>query len=55
MGQRLVCVRSSVNEDPAKDYNEWMQHVYRQVKINSIKLKISCTKSDSTSHEEKTL
>ena len=51
-----ICVRSSANEDPAKDYNEWIQHVYSQVKINyERKLKISCTKSDSTSHEEKTL
>jgi hypothetical protein len=56
MGKTLVCVRSSANEDPAKDYNEWMQHVYHQAKINyQSKLKISCTKSDSTSHEEKTL
>ncbi len=29
-----ICVRSSANEDPAKDFNEWMQHVYSQVKIN---------------------
>ena len=29
-----ICVRSSANEDPAKDYNEWIQHVYSQVKIN---------------------
>ena len=44
-----ICVRSSANEDPAKDYNEWIQHVYSQVKINyERKLKISCTKSDST-------
>lgn len=45
-----ICVRSSANENPAKDFNEWMQHVYSQVKINyERKLKISCTKSDSTS------
>lgn len=45
-----ICVRSSANEDPAKNYNEWMQHVHRQVKINyERKLKISCTKSDSIS------
>ena len=51
-----ICVKSSANEDPAKDFNEWMQHVYSQVKINyERKLKISCTKSDSTSHEGKTL
>ncbi len=50
----MICVRSSVDEDPAKDYNEWMQHVYRQVKIN-YQSKLSCTKLDSTSHEEKTL
>jgi hypothetical protein len=56
MGQTLVCVRSSANEDPAKDFNEWMQHVYHQVKINyQSKLKISCTKLDSTSDEETTL
>jgi len=30
----MICVRSSENEDPAKDYNEWMEHVYRQVRIN---------------------
>jgi hypothetical protein len=34
MGKTLVCVRSSANENPAKDFNEWMQHVYHQVKIN---------------------
>ena len=52
----MICVQSSANEDPAKDYNEWMEHVYRQTRINfERKLKISCTKSDSTSHEEKTL
>jgi hypothetical protein len=50
-----ICVRSSANENPAKDYNEWMQHVYSQVKINyERKLKISCTKSDSTSPKAKT-
>lgn len=50
-----ICVRSSANENPAKDFNEWMQHVYSQVKINyERKLKISCTKSDSTSDEAKT-
>jgi hypothetical protein len=50
-----ICVRSSANENPAKDFNEWMQHVYHQVKINyERKLKISCTKSDSTSDEETT-
>ena len=55
MGQTLVCVQSSANEDPAKDFNEWMQHVYNQVKINyQSKLKISCTKLDSTSDEETT-
>ena len=38
----MICVRSSENEDPAKDYNEWMQHVYRQVRINfERKLKLS--------------
>ena len=48
-----ICVRSSANENPAKDFNEWMQHVYSQVKINyERKLKISCTKLDSTSDEE---
>ena len=52
----MICIRSSANEDPAKDYNEWMQHVYRQTRINfERKLKISCTKSDSTSDEETTL
>ncbi len=52
----MICVRSSANEDPAKDYNEWMQHVHRQVRINlQRKFKIRCTKLDSTSHEEKTL
>jgi hypothetical protein len=30
----MICVRSSANENPAKDFNEWMQHVYHQVKIN---------------------
>ena len=50
----MICVRSSANEDPAKDYNEWIQHVYRQVKIN-YQSKLSCTKLDSTSDEEKTL
>ena len=30
----MICVKSSANEDPAKDYNEWIQHVYSQVKIN---------------------
>ena len=30
----MICIRSSANEDPAKDFNEWMQHVYNQVKIN---------------------
>ena len=30
----MICVKSSANEDPAKDFNEWMQHVYKQVKIN---------------------
>jgi len=50
-----ICVKSSANEDPAKDFNEWMQHVYSQVKINyERKLKISCTKSDSTSPKAKT-
>ena len=50
-----ICVKSSANEDPAKDFNEWMQHVYSQVKINyERKLKISCTKSDSTSAKAKT-
>jgi len=48
-----VCIRSSANEDPAKDFNEWMQHVYHQVKIN-YQSKLSCTKSDSTSDEETT-
>ena len=47
-----ICVRSSANEDPAKDYNEWVQHIYRQVKLNyERKLKISCTKFASTSDE----
>ena len=51
-----ICVRSSADEDPAKDFNEWIQHVYLQVKINyERKLKISCTKSDSTSPKAKTL
>lgn len=30
----MVCVQSSANENPAKDFNEWIQHVYNQVKIN---------------------
>ena len=30
----MICVQSSENKDPAKDYNEWMQHVHRQVRIN---------------------
>ena len=48
-----ICVKSSANENPAKDFNEWIQHVYSQVKINyERKLKISCTKLDSTSDEE---
>jgi hypothetical protein len=34
MGQTLVCVRSSANEDPAKDFNEWMQHVYKEIRKN---------------------
>jgi len=51
----MICVQSSENEDPAKDYNEWMQHVHRQVRINfERKIKTSCTKLDFTSHEEKT-
>ena len=51
-----ICVMSSANEDPAKDFNEWIQHVYSQVKINyERKLKISCTKSDSISPKAKTL
>lgn len=51
----MICVRSSANEDPAKDFNEWMQYVYSQVKINyERKLKISCTKFDFTSVEETT-
>jgi hypothetical protein len=49
----MICVRSSANEDPAKDFNEWIQHVYHQVKIN-YKSKISCTKLDSTSDEVRT-
>ena len=51
----MICVRSSANEDPAKDFNEWIQHVYHQVKISyQSKLKISCTKLDSTSDEART-
>ena len=51
-----ICVRSSANEDPAKDYNEWIQHVYSQVKTNyERKLKISCTKSDFISPKATTL
>lgn len=34
MDNNMICVKSSANENPAKDYNEWIQHVYSQVKIN---------------------
>jgi len=55
MDNNMICVKSSANENPAKDFNEWMQHVYSQVKMNyERKLKISCAKSDSTSPKEKT-
>jgi hypothetical protein len=48
----MICVRSSANENPARDFNEWMQHVYHQVRINyESKLRIPCTKSDFTSEE----
>jgi len=51
----MICVKSSANEDPAKDFNEWIQHVYKQARKNYFKnIKTPCTKSDSTADEETT-
>lgn len=51
----MICVRSSANEDPAKDFNEWAQHVHNTARNNYFKrIKESCIKLDSTSDEEKT-
>ena len=47
----MICVRSSANENPAKDYNEWIQHVYRQVRIN-YQSKLSCTKTENHECDE---
>lgn len=53
MGQKLVCVRSSVHVNPSQDFNEWVEYTFNQVNEN-YKSKISCTKLDSTSDEART-
>ena len=50
-----VCVRSSVHVNPTQDFNEWAEYTFNQVKQDyKSKLKISCTKLDSTSDEART-
>lgn len=34
---RIVCVMSSANECPARDFNEWMEHVYGEARKNYFK------------------
>ena len=47
-------VQSSVHINPPKNFNEWADNLYGQVKQN-FKNKISCIESDSTLDVEKTL
>ena len=45
----MICVKSSANEDPAKDFNEWIQHVYKQARQNYFK---NIKTTQNLEHEE---
>lgn len=60
---KYLCVRSSANENPAKDFNEWAKHVHNtarknyfkqiqeaRIKFDSIQTEINNETSQRTSH-----
>lgn len=52
---KYLCVRSSANENPAKDFNEWARHVHNTARKNYFKkIQEACIKFDSISEREPT-